>query len=82
MTPYDDDDEDPDDVAYDDDEETLTVPCASCGTDVYEDALQCPVCGEYVRATGSAFTGRSLLFILLAAAGTAAVIWMLITRRA
>ncbi|NIP85066.1 MAG: hypothetical protein GTO03_05690 [Planctomycetales bacterium] len=25
-----------------------TVPCPQCGADVYEDAPQCPACGNYI----------------------------------
>jgi endogenous inhibitor of DNA gyrase (YacG/DUF329 family) len=26
----------------------MTVPCPSCGRDVYEDADRCPSCGDYI----------------------------------
>jgi hypothetical protein len=35
----------------DDPDATATVLCSSCGTEVYEDASQCPVCGEYIIAS-------------------------------
>ena len=31
-----------------DDGASETVPCPRCGADVYEDAEQCPACGDYV----------------------------------
>ena len=32
----------------DDDERQDTSVCPSCSSEVFEDAVQCPVCGEYV----------------------------------
>ena len=29
-----------------------TIPCGNCGRPVYEDAPQCPYCGEYGPDTG------------------------------
>jgi predicted nucleic acid-binding Zn ribbon protein len=31
-------------------EDDDTVPCPHCGADVYEDAEQCPACGQYLSA--------------------------------
>ncbi len=31
---------------YEDDD--YTIPCPACGAEVYEDAPQCPSCGEYI----------------------------------
>jgi hypothetical protein len=38
--------EDEDPVGADD--EVETVPCPACGQEVYEDADQCPKCGEWI----------------------------------
>ena len=37
---------------------TPTAPCPKCGCDVYDDAEQCPLCGEYLtreRSQASSF---------------------------
>ncbi len=36
------------------DEPTGTEPCPSCSADIYEDADQCPRCGEYIIPGGIA----------------------------
>ncbi len=41
------DEDDLDDIADDDVSETL--PCPACGRPVYEDAVQCPLCGNYIH---------------------------------
>ncbi len=35
------------------DDESETIPCPACGTEVYEDSPQCPVCGEYIFGSTS-----------------------------
>jgi hypothetical protein len=39
-----------DDADYPDpaDDDEDTVPCPSCGAEIFDDAPQCPICGEYV----------------------------------
>lgn len=39
----------PEEDQYDEDS---TVECSSCGAEVYDDSIRCPVCGEYIT-TGS-----------------------------
>lgn len=31
-----------------DDDESETVPCPSCGKEVYEESERCPYCSEYI----------------------------------
>lgn len=71
----------PDDDVYDDgdDDETLTVPCRSCGTDVYEDAVQCPSCGDYVTRRPGSLPGK-LIIVALVLAGVVAMLWLTIAR--
>ncbi|MEX0886150.1 MAG: hypothetical protein WD009_06890, partial [Phycisphaeraceae bacterium] len=74
-----DDRELPDAADMDDEEaaeDTGTAPCPACGAMIYEDALQCPVCGRFVEwrdATdaggASLLAGRAWWWIALAAAG-------------
>jgi ribosomal protein S27AE len=70
-----DDNEYPDpDYEDDSDDVTATVRCPNCGTDVYEDAEQCPKCGEYVEFSTSAWDGKSLPWVMVGLAGIVAVI--------
>lgn len=58
----------------DDDNSTETVPCPSCGAAIYDDAEQCPYCGQYITADTSPWTGHSFWWILLAVIGLVATI--------
>jgi hypothetical protein len=62
----------------DDDGESLTRPCPQCGCDVYEDAERCPLCGEWMTRTRTAWEGRPLWWIILGFLGIGAVIYALI----
>ena len=49
---------------FDDD----TVPCPNCGSDIYEDAEQCPICSEYITHGSQIrphwkWTSAALLFL-------------------
>lgn len=73
-------DEETDDT-WEEDEE-LTVPCPACGTEIYEDAPQCPVCGEYVtRSSGRVWEGKPVWYILLGLLGILAVTLVLLVAR-
>lgn len=66
---------DPDEEDFgDDDDEELTSPCPSCGTEVYEDSPRCPACGEYVTASNSLWSGKSPWWIVLGMLGILAVV--------
>jgi predicted RNA-binding Zn-ribbon protein involved in translation (DUF1610 family) len=72
---YDDEDSDWDIEIPDDSEEHGTVECPHCGADIYEDAPQCPVCGEYViRGSGEFWKHKPGWYVLLALLGIIAVI--------
>ena len=77
---YIEDDEYDDDEEYEDDFETETVPCPACGADVYEEAQQCPECGQYIDAadyrSGSAYVwqDRPTWWIIAGIVGILAVI--------
>jgi hypothetical protein len=67
----------PDSDESNDDDGTATVTCAACGSDIYEDAPQCPVCGEYVTSIGgTVWGGRSGWWIALGLLGIIAVIYV------
>ncbi len=63
-----DDDEFPDEDDVDDDS-SVTVPCPECGAEIYEDALRCPVCGNYVSHKSGVWSGRPGWWILLGLLG-------------
>jgi hypothetical protein len=57
-----------------DDEDDL-IPCPSCGRPIFDDAEQCPHCGDYVVAgSTSPLAGKPAWYVLLALMGILAVI--------
>ena len=58
----------------DDLDRSETVSCPSCCVDVYEDAEQCPSCGEWITSFHSPWQGRSTWWIVLGILGVAATI--------
>ncbi|MAG92153.1 MAG: hypothetical protein CMJ48_00160 [Planctomycetaceae bacterium] len=70
----DDDYENWDDEYDDDDGESYVVPCPNCGTEVYEDAEQCPSCGDYIVPGTSALSNWSPWWVLLGFLGVLATI--------
>ena len=68
----------PDEPLGDEEDETVTVDCPNCGATMYEDAPQCPACGEYVSRTTSAWQGRPVWWILLGLAGIIATLFLLL----
>jgi len=84
ATSWDDDsqDWDDDDIAYfdtaPDDDEAETVKCPSCNADVYEDADQCPVCGEFIVTDTSIWSDKPWWWIALGLLGIIALIAALV----
>ncbi len=66
------------DTQEDDDESSYTMPCPECGEAIYDDAQQCPYCGQYVIVATSVFSARPLWYVALAVLGIAATIVALI----
>lgn len=58
------------------DDDIETVPCPDCGGEVYEDAVHCPHCGEFIdwRAARSIFDGRPNWWVGLGVLGLVATI--------
>jgi hypothetical protein len=58
------------------DEENLTETCPSCGEDIYEDAVRCPYCGDYVTFStrGYPWNRRPMWWVLLALLGIVATV--------
>jgi len=57
------------------------VACPSCGAEIYEESVQCPICGDYVTRgvrSGSLWEGRPIWWIVLGLIGIMAVIAMLV----
>ncbi|RLS51882.1 MAG: hypothetical protein DWH91_17945 [Planctomycetota bacterium] len=71
---------DDDDEEFDDDHaEEVTVPCRMCGCDIYDDAIQCPLCGEYqTKSPLTAWEGRPLWWRVGGLLGIIAVLLTLI----
>ncbi|MCH2130118.1 MAG: hypothetical protein MK179_13295 [Pirellulaceae bacterium] len=69
---WDDEDFDSDNVDF-----SETQTCPSCRSDIYEDAEQCPVCGEYIVWSRQTLSGRPWWFVALGLVGILAVIWAL-----
>ncbi|MBQ17035.1 MAG: hypothetical protein CMJ65_07920 [Planctomycetaceae bacterium] len=63
--------------SWDDDSPTITVDCRQCGAAVYEDAEQCPSCGEWIVSNHSPWQGRSAWWIVLGGLGVVATIAVL-----
>lgn len=72
------DDSDWDDDLGEDDESAELIECPNCSAEIYEDAVRCQICGEYVTHSTSPMAGRPLWFALLGLAGIIAVIASLI----
>ena len=63
----------------DDDEGVLeTLPCPSCDAPIYEDAEQCPACGEYVTFSTAPLADWPGWLVALGLVGVLAVILTLI----
>ena len=79
--PWSDDDLDdrefPDEDSDDDDNESPTRECPRCGMDVYEDIEQCPLCGAWITADTSPWSGRSTWWVILGLLGIVALVWAL-----
>ena len=69
--------EDWDENHWDDDDDAETVPCPECGEEVYEEAEQCPYCGQYIVHSGRGYvwSGRPTWWIVLGILGILAVIF-------
>jgi hypothetical protein len=62
----------------DDDAESSVTECPKCGADLYEDAVRCPLCGEYVTHSTSAWSQKPAWWRMLGLAGIIALIVALI----
>ena len=72
--------EDPDEPSDPEDDEADTLVCPACGSEVYEDAEQCPYCREYLTSPStSVLADRPWWFVLLALLGMVAVIIALLS---
>lgn len=75
---YDDDFDDDFRDEYGDETSADTIPCSNCGTDVYEESEQCPVCGEYIIRGSSVYSGMPGWWIVLGALGILATTFALV----
>ena len=75
------DDEYPEEEYPDDDSQdglSETVSCSQCGAEIYEDAVQCPICGSYVAPDTAVFSGKPGWWIVLGLLGALATVAMLV----
>jgi hypothetical protein len=75
---WDSDSDDFDDGPHDEPDEADLATCPACGAEVYEDAEQCPVCGEWITRSTHPFAGRSMWFVVIGVLGLAATIVALV----
>ena len=62
----------------DDDDDAALIECPACGAEVYEEAEQCPHCGEWIIHSAAA-RGRHWIWIAGAILALAAMIVLSIT---
>jgi len=55
------------------------IPCSACGAEVYEDSVQCPVCGEYLTTTHNRFSNWPISLVVFGVIGMLVTIWVLLT---
>ena len=67
------DDEFDEDWSDDPDDETATIPCPSCGKDVYDDAAYCPYCNTDLAEAAERTPRRKPWWIII---GTLACLWI------
>lgn len=64
-----------DDADFDDESDDVeTLACPACGEHIYEDAQQCPHCGDYVAHASSTLADRPWWFVLVGVAGIIAFV--------
>ncbi len=56
----------------------LTAPCPHCGREIYEEAVRCPYCANYVIWRHSAWSARSWWWIALGLLGVVAAVLALV----
>ncbi len=79
----DDEDRDGDDIGsagWDHDEVEATVPCPYCRREIFEDAVRCPHCGEYLSDEDAPAGPRPWLIVVGVLLSLAAV-WVWIVNR-
>ena len=54
------------------------VACPKCGSEIYEEAVQCHHCGTYVTFSSSPFEGKPIAWVVLGLLGIGAVVWSLL----
>jgi hypothetical protein len=60
------------------DDDDTTMPCPHCGEDVYDDAEQCPSCGQYLSREDAPATVRPWWIVIgVAVCLVIVVLWAL-----
>ena len=78
VSDWHDDEEYEEDWEDDADAESEVVPCPSCGAEIFEDAEQCPLCGQWVVRRSQPFAGRPWWWIALGLLGSGALVLALL----
>lgn len=60
------------------DDAALSAPCPHCGREIYEDAVRCPYCANYILWHHSPWSARSWWWIALGLLGAVAAILALL----
>jgi hypothetical protein len=85
MTAYDDEDEpdDDDESPYEDDggDDDPTMPCPYCGADVYDDAVRCPACEQYLSDEERTSVNQRPWVVVTAVFLLALTLWAYLGRR-
>ena len=70
---------DGDELDFSGDDQAETLPCPECGREIYEEAEQCPHCGQYVTFSSHSFQNKPWWWIALGLLGVLAVLGWLVT---
>ncbi|MBA4029367.1 MAG: hypothetical protein C0478_00360 [Planctomyces sp.] len=67
-----------DDDTYDavDDEEPEFTTCPHCGAEVYEDSVQCAICGEYMTRRWSSATRNWWVYVIVGLLIATMFLWL------
>lgn len=56
------------------DDAPQTAPCSACGAEIYDDSVQCPVCGQYILGGSGASHRLTWWWVLAAVAALVAFV--------
>lgn len=74
-------DDDLDDVGDDfdsDDDSDVTIACRYCGADMYDDAEQCPHCGQYLSTEDAPHQGKPWWIVVVVVLCLVSMLWWIV----